>query len=139
MVGRLTHHAFFPVALLYLMVEDDGLVDIDGGAVPLCAIGLETGKVPIGRHGNAIPCRTVIVHAIELLGTILGGLGEMELPNAVKRMPARTVFGQYPPRVILWGKGCKPCTGLQLVIPQKCRRLPFLTRRGNGVAVMESL
>ena len=53
--GWCAHHAFTPVVLLHLVVEDDGLVNVDGRAVFLRTILLQAHDVPAGGHGNVIP------------------------------------------------------------------------------------
>ena len=44
--GRSAHNATLPVAYRYTVLEDNGLVHIDGSTILLCTILLQTNDVP---------------------------------------------------------------------------------------------
>ena len=86
--GWCAHHAFAPVVLLHLVVEDDGLVDVDGRAVFLRTVLLQANDVPAGGHRDVIPCRAVEPHFVEVGRALIGCLGKVELPSAVEALSA---------------------------------------------------
>ena len=99
---RLPHDAFPPVVFLHLVVEDDGLVDVDGHAVssfPLLFLlvpfsPFDAHDVPAGGNRDLVPLGAVEVRLEEVGGTLIGVLCEVEFPCPVKRHLPTAEFGQ---------------------------------------------
>ena len=60
LVFRFTHHAFPPIVLLYLMIENNELIDINRDAILHLAVFAESLNVPASRHLYVVPARDVV-------------------------------------------------------------------------------
>ena len=144
---RRAHHTLAPVIDLALVIENHGLVHIDGNAVfafPTAFLlvprtFLQPHDVPVRRHGNVVPRRAVEVLFVEIERSLVGRLGEMELPRSVEADAPRTVLGQHFPRLIRRGKRHKPRPRLHFVVAQSFGRLPFRAVGGLGAAVFKAV
>jgi len=90
-----THHTTFPIANGNRVFEDNGLVDIDGCAVFLRAIFLQTIDIPVHRHLHVVPRRDIEFGLVKIGRTLLGVLHPIELPSAIKREIVGTILGQH--------------------------------------------
>ena len=125
LVLRLSHHAAAPVVLPDFVVEDDGLVDVDGHSVLHLAVLAEALHIPASGHFYIVP-RGDAEHRIgKSLWPLVGISAPVELPSAVEAQVVLAAFGQDAARGTGIGKGEYVGTRLQLVERELVGALPL--------------
>ena len=134
---RRAHHALAPVVFLHLVVEDDGLVHVDGGAVLLASVLLQAHEVPTRRYADVVPSRAVVAQLEEVGRPLVGRLGEVELPRAVEAQPATAVLGQHAPCLLSRGKRREAGPRLQFVVAQPLGALPLCAVGRRSLTILK--
>ena len=134
-LGRSAHHATFPVAYLYRVLEYYALVRVKRLTVFERAVLLASGQVPVHGHLYVVPFRGVEVGFVKVLRALIGVRGPVELPFAIERLPERAVFGQHLACLVDVGKREEPRVWLLLVVGHRVRALPFPSGGGGHLSV----
>ena len=143
---RRAHHALAPVIDLALVVENHGLIHVDGNAVFALPTAfflvprafLKPHNVPVRRHADVVPRRAVEIFFVEIFGSLVGRFGEVELPISVEADAPRTILWKQLSSLLGIGKRDEPRAWLQFVVAQSLGRLPFRSVGRVGVAVLKA-
>ena len=135
---RRAHHTTFPIAHLYLVLEDDTLIRVKRFAILKCAVALCTCHVPWHGHLYLIPTWSIEVCAIKVLDAFVRVLGPVELPLAIKTLPKRAILGQHLASLVNIGKWEEPSMRLLLIISYRIRTLPLPASRVRHLSIVKT-
>ena len=139
LVLGLAHHSLLPVAHLHLVVEDDGLVDVDGHTPFHGAVLAQSLHVPAAGHLYVVPCCHIVRGFEEVAWTLLGSGHPVELPRAVEGLVVGASLGQNLLGLVGGGEGEHVGARLLLVERQALGGLPFGAVGRGDLLVEESV
>ena len=117
------------------MVEDDGLIDVDGRTILLLPVALEAVDIPVHRYGDLIPRGGIVVGTIEVHRTLFWRTYPVEAPRPVKALIEGAVLWEYALGTILRGEREEVSVGLLLAKSVVGWTLPLFARRGGRVII----
>ena len=139
LVLGLAHHSLLPVAHLHLVVEDDGLVDVDGHTPFHGAVLAQSLHVPAAGHLYVVPCCHIVRGFEEVAWTLLGSGHPVELPRTVEGLVVGASLGQNLLGLVGGGEGEHVGARLLLVERQALGGLPFGAVGRGDLLVEESV
>ena len=134
-LGRSTHNPLAPVIRAHLVVEDDGLIDVDRRTILLLPVALEAVDIPVHRYGDLIPRGGIVVGAIEVHRALFWRAHPVEAPRPVEALVERAILREYALSTILRGEREEVSVGLLLAKSIVGWTLPLLARRGSRVII----
>ena len=120
------------------MIEDDGLIDVDGHAVFHLAMLAEPLHVPASGHFYLVPSGDVVCGVGKALWPRLWRRTPMELPRAVEAQEVLGAFGQDAKGGTGIREGKEMRSRLQFVERQQARTLPLNAAGRCGWSVEET-